>query len=524
MLIKIKEFLSRYSIFLAASILLLVALRRIIAYYLPTWGDEQGYYTHAPLVPLVVGYMVWKNQKKIGAVGMSSSWLGPVFAFAGMLLYIVASAIGYEIMCGPAIMLFIFGMSLTFIGKSATRVLILPLLFIYSMIPISPGFLDKPTAGMQLISSAVSAHILQLTGASVVRDGNLISSVSLPETLNVAGPCSGLKLLISMIMFSVFFAYITRSNWWKKSFLIALSFPLSIIMNSLRVVSIGYAGIWTYSSEITGKVHDYSAVPALIISFLILLGIAKLIGAKNYSDFAADQTTSPKTSPKTLGLNAVGMTTIIIILVTLFTATQISSVFDMPKGHIVREVLPRTFGAWTSQEIPVAADLIKVLNKSDMMQLLYDDISDSKPPILLFMASTLDPVSLHDPHACLPGNGDNITKEQIINMTMSNGTPPIRATLLQTIDETGTKGLVLYWYTIRNNTYPDTMRDMNKAYFKARLGDLGNMAMHPLSMAQIRQDIYTRQIVWYRFSMDGSGLADIEYLKGFVRDFMAAGK
>ncbi len=516
------SFLKRYWLPLAAGILVLVCLKDIMAAYNFYWSDQDGYYTHAPLVPLVFGYMVWKNRFRLGRMEHKGGWAGVLLVVLGCLGVLGALVIQAETMAGPAIILLLVAVIWGTMGWQSTRVLLFPILFLYTVIPLPPGMLDGPTGGMQLMSSTIAANIMQWTGIDVIRQGNIIESSSLPTSLQVAGVCSGLKLLISALMFSFFFAYVTRSAWWKKCILVALALPLSIIINSLRIVAIGYAGVWTYSDVTMSKVHDYSATPALIVCFMLFLFIAKLIGAKQYHDFDEQGDTPPQ--PSRVRFTAASGTVIGVLVLAALYASLVADLNKVPKGELDPAAMPLSFGSWISHDAPVDKDTRDQLAKADLLSRYYVNQAASTAPVMVFISTAIDPIALHDPHTCLPGGGLRIVGEEPMTLSFDKPTSKtVNATLLTTQDEIGTKGYILHWYVAGNDTYPDT-KLMNIGYFKRRIGDLGTVFLQPFAVESIKKEVFSRQIRWYRFSTDETNGGNVEYLKKFIKEFIAAGK
>ena len=98
----------------------------------------------------------------------------------------------------------------------------------------------------------------------------------LPGPLTVGAACSGLKLAMASLMVSWFMAYVFAGAWWRKAVLVAASLPLSMMVNSLRVLIIGVVGLRTGSAAAMASVHDWSGYICLGLCAALLFLVAVL--------------------------------------------------------------------------------------------------------------------------------------------------------------------------------------------------------------------------------------------------------
>jgi len=94
----------------------------------------------------------------------------------------------------------------------------------------------------------------------------------------VAAACSGLRSLLATVGFSMGYAFLSFPKWWKRLAVIAAAFPLAVLGNLIRMLTIVIAAeIW--GQKAGDKVHDggplgiYSLIPyVLAFAGLLLLG------------------------------------------------------------------------------------------------------------------------------------------------------------------------------------------------------------------------------------------------------------
>jgi exosortase/archaeosortase family protein len=93
-------------------------------------------------------------------------------------------------------------------------------------------------------------------------------------------PCSGLKLLLALTAFTIFFVLIARLKWWANLLALGMIPVLAILINGLRIALIGVVGD-TWGQDAGMTFHDYSGYITLIICFMILFKIFRWMGWKD---------------------------------------------------------------------------------------------------------------------------------------------------------------------------------------------------------------------------------------------------
>ena len=517
--------LARYWMPIAAAILFVIAQLPSLKIWWGIWMQDYSYYSHGPLIPFMVAYMVWGNRHRLAAAKMGPHWTGYVLLVASAAVFVLANWTESATLHGLMFIAMIFAAILVFWGGAAARILAVPVLFLITMIPMGATLLDSATGKFQLQSAAIAAQFLRWTGYTADLRGATIYSPGLPEPLIVGIPCSGLRTLISLLTFTVFFIYLVRSAWWKKGVLLALSFPLSVFINSLRITMIGYAGFWTGSAEAMHKFHDYSGYIGLIICFAILFGFAKLmrIGQFGFGSGDPPKTEDPSEPRRTLGWAAPGLVVLFVFSLTALSNVFASPIYPRTKGRIDRADIPKSFGNWQGKDIPIDQLVLTTLAKGDLLNRRYTEVVGRYGrEVQLFMTAARDPEAFHDPHVCLPGGGSPISDDRIITIKIDKPRPvTIRATLLETTNDFG-QSVVLYFYMTGSESLPRT-GDVWTRNRHNLIRDARRLILSPTRTADLREEIERRQFVWYRFSTEVliDTETDTQFLIGFIRQFAA---
>jgi exosortase len=122
-------------------------------------------------------------------------------------------------------------------GGRAARCMAAPLAFLLIAIPLPALVVNEVTLPLQLAASRVAEVVLQAIAVPVYRDGNLLTLPS--GTLQVAEACSGLRSAVSLGAVGVLLAWATEPTRGRRVLLVALSLPIAVVMNGLRVAATG---------------------------------------------------------------------------------------------------------------------------------------------------------------------------------------------------------------------------------------------------------------------------------------------
>lgn len=521
---RVFEIVSRYWLAMLAGVLLLVTHWWAVRYWWDTWFVKNSYYSHGPLVPLIALVMIWANRKRLAQAKIQPSWLGLLLVVPAIPVFLFGRWTSSAALLSLTFFVFLFGGLLLFTGTRMTRLLLFPVLYLAFMVPLPSTLLDEATMKIQLQSTTVATHMLSVSGYDVTQKGSQIESYSLPEPLRVGVPCSGFKLLVSLITFTVFFVYMVSAPWWKKALLIAISFPLSLFINALRITMIGYAGIWVGTADAMHKFHDWSGYLGLIICFVMLFGFAKLIKADKFGLVSPAGEDAPgfDRQPRRFIGGFRGLAFVVLLIALIVTGVIAKPLEATTKGRLDRATVPESFGIWTCHEVPIEKEVSDLLWSGDLLQRVYVS-NDTGKQIVVFLDVAKDTTAFHDPHSCLPGSNNTITQDSRITLRIKRPKPmTIDAALLKATGDYGSS-VVIHWYMSGATSYSSTPL-MRRAVRKQQLLDFVDVATHPTRADEIREEIDQRQLYWYRFSTDMYDESDVETLKQFIVEYLARTK
>lgn len=232
--------------------------------------------SYAWYVPLFSLYVVWKERREIVAsLGEPS--------MAGFLLALPSFAAGLLGIRGLQLRLEIIGfvglvISLTWLyfGAKTMRRILFPALFLLFCMPLAT-FLDVVTVHLRIFSTGAAYAILKGFGADVVRQGTMLMSSTGSFAIDVADPCSGLRSLFALAALTAGYAYFNQPTWLRRGLLFALSVPIAVFGNVVRILTIVLVAACCSPDFATGFYHDYSGYVVFMAAIMMMLGASAAI-------------------------------------------------------------------------------------------------------------------------------------------------------------------------------------------------------------------------------------------------------
>lgn len=269
--------------------LIVAVLAGLVAWiYIPSfkwwydaWMAKESSYSHGILIPIIVGFIVWLKRKPILATPVKPCAWGYAVLVPALFLILFSAVANSASVRGLLFPIVIGGLVLVLLGKAMLKQLAFPIFYLYFMC-VLPGHLLAPMSfRIQMLSTAGAAMILKGIGLGVTQAGQIIMMPNGVEA-QVAEACSGFRLLISLFAFSVLFAFLKEGPLWGRLSLIAVTAPLSLVANSVRIALVCMVGEYG-GADAMHSFHDYSGYLVLLLAFIVLPQIARLVKCQNFN-------------------------------------------------------------------------------------------------------------------------------------------------------------------------------------------------------------------------------------------------
>lgn len=264
------KYISRYGLIIVAILLILV--------YWPTFvwmnarfTETDTYYSHGYLVPLVFAYLIWMKRNELRKCAVRSVDLALLIFVPALLIHLLAYFFEINFVSGFTLIAVLFGLAIYLYGQDVAKKVAFPTVFLVFMVPLPQVMIINISFKMKMMAAQVATNIVNLMGIHAVRDGSIVYLK--PETSLVIGsPCSGLSSFIALTALGALYAYLVKMSRTRKLVLFALSIPVALMANILRIVLLLLVGFAYDAKVATGEfVHGFLAF------LLYLFAIAGLI-------------------------------------------------------------------------------------------------------------------------------------------------------------------------------------------------------------------------------------------------------
>lgn len=250
--------------------LVAVLYTQVLATLATDWWTEPSL-SHGLLIPPLALYIAWTRRHLTFDQPARSDNRGLWVVALACLLYILGKLGAEYFLPRISFVLLMAGLAWTFWGRRRLKTLTFPLLLLATMVPLPVIFYNAIAAPLQLFASDVATNLAQALGIAVYRDGNVIHLAHI--SLGVEEACSGLNSLSALMVASLLLGFLVCQRASVRAILFALSIPLSIAVNVLRVA--GTAVIADYHEEFAmGFYHSFSGWLVFIGGFAVLYAMA----------------------------------------------------------------------------------------------------------------------------------------------------------------------------------------------------------------------------------------------------------
>lgn len=240
-----------------------------------TWSSEVG--AHGPLVLITAGWLLWRQAPELRRHGVPGN-AGVVAAglAVSLLLYIFGQA--FDFITLNAAGLYGAGLVIFYSLFGAREVRRNWFIFLYLLFAVPPprSWLDNLTFPLKQFVSTAATAILQPFGIPVTHEGVIIYVAQYQYLVEDA--CSGLNSIIGLLAISLFYIYLSRGSSWRYSiFLAALSIPIAICANIVRIIILILLTVFMGDSVAQGFMHFTAGVIVFAIALVLIFALDSLL-------------------------------------------------------------------------------------------------------------------------------------------------------------------------------------------------------------------------------------------------------
>jgi len=420
-----------------------------------TWLNDPEY-SHAILIPPISMFLIWQLKDRLERIAFEGSWVGVLMVLIGGGLLVVGQLATIFTLVQYAYLVTLYGLVLSFIGPRAFRLLAIPLLILVFMIPLPQFVLYNLSVKLQLLSSGLGVWFMRLLNISVFLEGNVIDLGG--YKLQVADACDGLRYLFPLMTLGFIIAYFYKGALWKRVVLFLSSVPITLVMNSLRVGTIGVMVEHWGIGMAEGFLHEFQGWMVFMLSAGLLLGevaVLNRVGRESGTwrelfgvEFPAPTPKDAQQRPRSIpGAFIAAVAVLLLFVAAAYTLPRPAEVIPTRARFLD---FPLRIGDWTGRNSALEGVYLNQLKLDDY--LLANYVKPDKPVVNLYVAyydSQRKGEAVHSPRSCLPGGGWQLREFDQLNFAgiLRNGRPlRVNRTVIELGDQ---RELVYYWFDQR---------------------------------------------------------------------------
>ena len=244
--------------FLGAALVLIAFLWSYRPELAGLWGlwQRSDEYSSGLLVPFLAVYVLWTRRHDIARCEIRPCVLWGLFAFVGAQAF---RLFGLFFMYGSAerlsIVLSIGAIVLLLFGWRLLRKVFTVLLFLFLMVPWPNRIQGALTLPLQSWATSSAVFCLEMVGYDVVQHGNVIDMEG--TVVAVAEACNGLRMVTAFFVISGLVVLLVKRAWWEKLIVLALSLPVALLCNTVRLAITAIAFTMLDGEQWEGIFHDF---------------------------------------------------------------------------------------------------------------------------------------------------------------------------------------------------------------------------------------------------------------------------
>jgi exosortase D (VPLPA-CTERM-specific) len=413
-------------------------------------------YGYSLLIPPVAAFLIWQQKDRLELVTFEGSWRGVLLVAGGGALLLLGQFGTIYTLVEYAYLVTLFGLVLAFTGGKAFRLLAMPLFVLVFMVPLPSFVFTNLSSKLQLLSSLIGVWFMRLFGISVFVEGNVIDLGG--YKLQVAEACDGLRYLFPLLTLGFLMAYFYKGAMWKRVALFLSSFPITVIMNSFRIGTIGVMVEHWGVEMAEGFLHEFQGWLVFMASAALMLGeiaVLNRIGHETGTWRQLFGVEFPAPSPKGAMRRQRSIPPAFLGACALLAGfAAISWLAPRPTEIIpARESFidfPMSLAGWTGLREPMEGIYLDQLKLDDYLLATYANGKGGS--VDLYMAyynSQRKGEAVHSPRACLPGGGWQLSEfdqRTVAEIKIDSQRLRVNRTLIALGDR---RQLVYYWFEQR---------------------------------------------------------------------------
>lgn len=385
--------------------------------------DTSEEYGYGYMIPVITLFLIWQRKDKLEALPFTGSWAGIGLLVIGVLITLVGQLSTLHSITQYGFVIAVIGAVYALLGWDAFRIVMVPLLLLFLMVPLPAFLFNNLSSQLQLISSEIGVAVIRMFDISVNLEGNVIDLGT--YKLQVVEACSGLRYLFPLVALSIIASYFYQAAVWKRLLVILSSIPITVLMNSFRIGVIGVLVEYYGIEQAEGFLHDFEgwivfmACVALLVAEMWLLSrfgkdhrpFREIFGM----DFPAPTPADAQIMQRALPAQAI--VACLILGAGVAGAVAVGGREEIIPSRVSFESYPLTLEDWRGHSDVLESVVLDELKLDDYILVDYrNPTGDAVNFYVAYYGSQRSGAAAHSPRSCLPGGGWRIESHTKVSL------------------------------------------------------------------------------------------------------------
>lgn len=258
---------------LLALLLFAIAYFPVFRFLAKKWADSFDY-TYAFFAVPVIIYMVWQKWGTFQS-GNGGHLCGLVGVVLTTILYLTCLKLKVFTLSSVLMVMMVVSAFVYLEGWRILRVLVIPILLMFLLIPIPNQIYVPMTLPLQLKVSQVSELLVRLLHIPILREGNVLTIPG--KVFEVIEACSGIRSLMALFSLSLMLGYFTLRRNLSILLLFAFSVPVALMVNIIRV-SVMILAYHYFALDLTeGSAHTITSSTIFFLALAMLYMLLRIL-------------------------------------------------------------------------------------------------------------------------------------------------------------------------------------------------------------------------------------------------------
>lgn len=259
----------------------------LFALYAPELAAASGaelkseLYSHIMVIPVISAYFLLGERKRIFSMPSYGYGPGLTLMLTALCVHIFGANLGmaretndFISVTALSAVLFWYGGFVFFYGAGSFAAARFPLYFLLFAVPLPEALMEWFIELLRAGSAESAWALLSLSGMPVERDEFFFTLPGM--SIEVAKECSGIRSGIALVITSVIAGRLYLSSWVGRFALAALSVPVAVLKNGLRIAVLTWLGFYVDEGVLQGPLHSRGGIPFFILALAMMAAIVYL--------------------------------------------------------------------------------------------------------------------------------------------------------------------------------------------------------------------------------------------------------